>query len=155
MQLHRPHLTNAARYPVLRSLAILYMVGAAVVLALMLWRAVRVLLWGADMVSDDLFGATRTMEGRLMVAASWLASAFIGAIVMLAIAELIKLLMDIERNTRAAALGPASMTSAASAAGAGAAAAPGDGASAPGAAGRVSTYIETEESAEAALLRGH
>jgi hypothetical protein len=155
MQLHRPHLVSAARYPVLRSLAILYMAGAAVIVALMLWRAVRVLLWGADMVSDDLFGATRTLEGRLMVAASWLASAFIGAIVMLAIAELIKLLMDIERNTRAAAQGPAALTSAASAAGAGAVALPGDGAGRSSAGGRVSTLIEGEETAEGALLRGH
>jgi predicted cation transporter len=104
------------------------------------------------MVSDDLFGATRTTEGRLMVAASWLASAFISAIVMLAVAELIKLLMDIERNTRAAAHGPAVMAS--SAVGAGATV-PGDGAALPSAGGRVATLIEGEETAEGALLRGH
>jgi hypothetical protein len=153
MHLQRPHLTNAARYPVLRSLAILYMIGAVVVLGLGVWRAARVLIWGADMVSDDLFGGTRTTEGRMLVAASWLASAFVGAIVMLAIAELIKLFMDIERNTRAAALGPAAMTSAATAVGTGAA--PGDGATTSTVGGRVGTFIEGEETAEGALLRGH
>ena len=151
MHLHRPHLTNAARYPVLRALAILYMIGAAVVVALGLWRAVRALVWGADMVTQDLFGDTNTTGGRLMVAASWLATAFIGGIVMLAIAELIKLLMDIERNTRAAAHGPAAMTSAATAVGAGA----GDGAATSAGGGRVGTFIEGEETAEGALLRGH
>ena len=150
MHLHRPHLTNAARYPVLRTLAILYMVGAAAVLIIGVWRAVRVLAWGGDYVSHDLFGNTNTFESRLMVAVSWLATAFVGGIVMLAIAELIKLFMDIERNTRAAAHGPAAMTSAASVA-----AVPGDGAATSPAGGRVATLIEGEETAEGALLRGH
>ena len=150
MQLHRPHLTNAARYPVLRSLAILYMVGAAVVLAIGVWRAVRALVWGADMVTQDLFGDTTTTGGRLLVAASWLATAFIGGILLLAIAELIKLFLDIERNTRAAAHGPAAMTTAA----AGAVVVPGDGVT-PATGGRVGTLIEGEETAEGALLRGH
>jgi hypothetical protein len=148
--LHRPHLTNAARYPVLRALAILYLFAAAAVLVVGVWRAVQVLIWGGDFVTHDLFGSTNTLGARVMVAASWLASAFVGVLVMLAIAELIKLLMDIERNTRAIAHGPAAMTSAAAAAGA----VPGDGAAATTAGGRIA-LVEGEETAEGALLRGH
>ena len=152
MQSHlaRPHLTNAARYPVLRALAILYLFGAAALLVIGVWRAVQVLVWGGDFVSHDLFGSTNTLGGRLMVAASWLAFAFIGSIVMLAVAELIKLFMDIERNTRAIAHGPAAMASAATAA-----AVPGAGAAQPAAAGGRVALLEGEETAEGALLRGH
>jgi hypothetical protein len=155
MHLHRPHLTNAARYPVLRSLAILHLIAAIAIPLIGVWRAIRVLAWGGDTITHDLFGNANTFESRLMVAVSWLAATFVMGLFILAVAELIKLFMDIERNTRAAAQGPAVMASAASAAGAGAAAAPGDGATLSSAGGRVSTFVEGEETAEGALLRGH
>ena len=151
--MHRPHLTNATRYPVLRALAILYIIGAAAILVLGVWQAVSVLARGGDTTSHVLFGNTNTLGARILVAASWLASAFVGVIVMLAIAELIKLFVDIERNTRSVAHGPAAMTSAAAAVGT----VPGDGSgtTTTPAGGRLATLVEGEETAEGALLRGH
>jgi hypothetical protein len=137
----RAHIRSGGRYPVLRSLAILYMVGAAAVLC-----------YGVYMVFWDLFAAPGTMGERVQLALWYSAVTFFGVVTILAVAELIKLLIDVEHNTRASAeiaAGSAVVTSAG---------ADGNGAAATAATGhvnRIVTLASDEESAEAALLRGH
>jgi hypothetical protein len=140
------HIESGGRYPVLRTLAILYLVGAAVVLVYGIWRAASVLIYGQT--TDNFFGEPAGWAGRISVAASYLAVSFFTVLFMVAFAELIKLFVDIERNTRmsamaVAAAAPASMEPASSTA-------PGDGRTG----GRL-PWIEGEETAEGALLRGH
>jgi hypothetical protein len=129
----------------LRALAILYLVAAGVVLIYGIWRAASVLIYGQT--PDNFFGEPTGWAGRISVAASYLAVSFFGVLFMVAVAELIKLFVDIEHNTRLSALhvGPATAsTDTAQPAG------PGDGRTG----GRLQ-WIEGEETAEGALLRGH
>lgn len=150
------HVSSGGRYPALRTLAILYLVAACAVLVVGVWRAVRVLTI-ADPTGFDMFGATPAMGSRLLSAVSWLAASFIGVLAMFAVAELIKLLIDIEANTRAAAAmrtievaAPAAVvtTTAASEAGNGV------GEGVPGG-GRIGKLLAGDETAEGALIRGH
>jgi hypothetical protein len=166
--MHAPHVASGGRYPVLRTLAIMYLFAAAVLLVLGVWRAISVLTSDAPMI-DTVFGAATNSGSRALVAVSWLASSFIGVLAMLGIAELIKLFVDIERNTRAAAmthLAPAmapAATETVVVAGADAVAVttPAPGAPAVAVAGadskggRMGQWLEGEETAEGALLRGH
>ena len=144
------HLSTGGRYPVLRSIAILYLVGALVVLGYGLWRAADVLINGQS--ADNFFGAPSGWAGRIMVAVSWVAVSFFSVLFMVAVAELIKLFIDIEHNTRLAA-GHVHGTATAPPALPESSAPPvtaGDGK--PG--GRLA-WLEGEETAEGALLRGH
>src|SRR5215213_8867692 len=100
--MHTTHVSSGGRYPVLRSLAILYLFAAVAVLVLGVMRAVNVLVSGAPV--NDFFGTASNMSGRILVALSWVAVTFIGVLGMLAFAELIKLFMDIEHNTRTAGM---------------------------------------------------
>jgi hypothetical protein len=154
--MHTTHVSSGGRYPVLRTVAILYLIAAVGVLALGIWRAVDVMVRG-DAIGADVFGATTTVGGRAMVAASWLAATFIGVLAMFGVAELIKLFIDIEHNTRMAGMrmmpsevvstapGTTTATTVVSTGGS-------DGA-APG--GRIGQWLEGEETAEGALIRGH
>ena len=141
------HIQTGGRYPVLRALAILYLVGAGLALLYGAWRAVSVMIFGQS--PDNFFGEPAGWAGRISVAASWLAVSFFSVLFMVAVAELIKLFVDIEYNTRmwrsapAAASAPASTEAAQPAA-------PGDGRFG----GRLQ-WIEGEETAEGALIRGH
>jgi hypothetical protein len=148
--MHTTHVSSGGRYPVLRSLAILYLAAAVGVVALGIWRAINV--FRVDEVPADVFGAATGTAGKMLVAASWLAASFIAALMMLGIAELMKLFIDIERNTRMAA-----MRTAAAEAGVGGTIAIPTGASAnsDGAGGRMNQWLEGEETAEGALIRGH
>src|SRR3990170_3362965 len=101
--MHTTHVSSGGRYPALRTLAILYLGAAVAVLIVGVWRAIRVLT-ASDPSSFDLFGATPDMASRALSAVSWLAASFIGVLAMFAIAELIKLAIDIEHNTRLAAM---------------------------------------------------
>jgi len=125
----RTHFASGGRYPVLRAIAILYFVGAVVTaisgIALVVWFAIR----------GDPFNL---IGGRLLLCVETFTASFFTAVAMLAVAELIKLFIDMERNTRATAL-------AGSAAGSNDA---GDGSS------RLA-WMEGDETAEGALLRGH
>jgi len=137
--MHRAHVMTGGRYPVLRAMGILYLLGAA-----------GVLLYGLYWIGWTLFAAPASMGDRFAVTLQALAATFFAVVTILALAELIKLVIDIEHNTRVAAMNGAP---------AAAAAGNGDlpGAAVPtAAAGHVNrmTAID-EESAEAALLRGH
>jgi len=126
---------SGGRYPVLRALGILYVIGAAAALC-----------YGVYWVFWALFAAPGGMGDRFPLAMQALAATFFGVVTILAVAELIKLVIDIEHNTRMAALNGASS------------AGNGDGMSAVPTApvGHVNRVAAIdEESAEAALLRGH
>jgi len=135
--MHTPHVVSGGRYPVLRALAILYVLGAALtalgavlfaLYALAFWR----LAW-----SD-----------RLIVAGGSVVGGFIVVISSLAIAELLKLFIDIEHNTRMSMPGRIGMSLSA---GGAEVAVSNDGGAA--AINRISAL--DEETAEAALIRGH
>ena len=160
--MHTTHVSSGGRYPVLRTLAILYLFAAAAVLVLGVWRAVSVLVGSSD---GDLFGATPNMASRWLAAFSWIAASFIGVLGMFAVAELIKLLIDIEHNTRLAGMramaGDVVATTSVPAPGVAAVVVTetsGNGISAgegvPGG-GRIGQLLEGEETAEGALIRGH
>ena len=169
--MHTTHVSSGGRYPVLRTLAILYLVAAVAVLVVGVWRAARVLTT-SDPGGFDVFGATPDMASRALSAVSWLAASFIGVLAMFAVAEFIKLAIDVERNTRLIALrsaaadvsgaaAPASVTTTTPdgatvtttrAAGSGDGMGVGEGV--PGG-GRIGQLLEGEETAEGALIRGH
>jgi len=128
----RAHMMSGGRYPVLRALGILYMLGA-----------LGALCYGIYWVGWSLFAAPGSMGERSYLALQALAATFFGVVTILAIAELIKLVIDIEHNTRMAAMGAASTNGGAVPATTGA----------DGHANRMA-HLD-EESAEAALLRGH
>ena len=130
------HLSSGGRYPVLRTVAILFMLGAVAIVIAGVYAAVQ-----AFRLPDSTWG-------RLSWALVALASTFFGVLFTVATAELIKLLIDVEHNTRMTAqqqpprppagVGPAT---------------PGDP---PPAGGTPSgKWLQGEETAEGALLRGH
>ena len=150
--MHTTHVSSGGRYPVLRSLAILYLVAAVGVVVVGVWRAVNVLVQ-QDAAANDLFGAPTGMSGRILVAVSWLAATFIGVLMMFGIAELIKLFIDIEHNTRMAA----DALDRSRATGMSAAIVVPEGAvsgNADGTGGRVGQWLEGEETAEGACFAG-
>ena len=145
--MRHPHFASGGRYPVLRALAILYLVGACIPLVFGVWQAVQVLLYGQS--TDNFFGAPTGWAGRIIVAASWLAAGFLSVLFMVAVAELIKLFVDIEHNTRLSAMHAAPAPAPSEASLPASASAPD---SRPG--GRLQ-WLEGEETAEGALIRGH
>ena len=150
------HIQSGGRYPVLRTLAILYLAGACLPLLFGVWRAGNVLVYGQS--PDDFFGAPTGWAGRIFVASSWLAASFLSVLAMVAVAELIKLFVDIEHNTRLAAMrynaapapAPAAAPVEAPAAAPAAPAPGGDGQ----AGGRMAPWFDGEETAEGSLIRG-
>lgn len=123
---------TGGRYPVLRALGILYIVAALGAVCVGLY-------W----VGWHLFAAPMGMGEKIAWAAWTLVGTFIAVVTLLAVAELIKLMIDIEHNTRMAANGKTPATS-------------GNGANAVTAPAPTNRVTELdEESAEAALLRGH
>jgi hypothetical protein len=130
--MHRAHVQTGGRYPVLRALGILSMVGA-----------LGIVLMGLYWIGWSLFAAPANMRDRLGLAAAFLVATFVLTVATLAFAELIKLMIDVEHNTRITSMG-------------GAAAAGNGSAVVTEADGRINRIAEIdEESAEAALLRGH
>lgn len=131
----RAHMMTGGRYPVLRAIGILYVfLAAATIIA------------GIIGIGWSLFFAPAAIGERFALAGGALLATFVGVVTMLAVAEFIKLMIDIEHNTRAAATrGPATLAT--------------DGTttviatSGDGHTNRL-TQLD-EESAEAALLRGH
>ena len=139
MHLQKPHLASGGRYPVLRALGILFLIGTAVAVVGGL------VLAGWLLASQDF--ATQ-IGSRIVLAVTMVALTFFFVIGLLAAAEVLKLLMDIEYNTRASLRSPPIATVPAADAPAPAAAASGDSG------GRMRQFVD-EETAEAALLRGH
>src|SRR5947207_1779664 len=88
------HLMSGGRYPVLRSLALLYLIGAAVAIVGGVLAMIWALAWAPD-----------SMSHRVVLALGVLAATFFVVISMLAIAEVLKLFMDIEHNSRMIRLG--------------------------------------------------
>jgi hypothetical protein len=121
---------SGGRYPVLRSIAIIYVfLGAIAIISgvvAMLWMLIRAPFGPMD---------------RVILAAAALVSSVFGCALMLGAAEVIKLFVDLEHNTRMASMfRPMTPTS-------------GDTPSAGGHVNRIS--ILEDETAEAALIRGH
>ncbi|MDB5324264.1 MAG: hypothetical protein JWN40_5895 [Phycisphaerales bacterium] len=126
--MHRAHVKSGGRYPVLRARGILSMVGA-----------LGIVILGLYWTGWSLFAAPANMSERIALASGVLVVTFIFSVAVLAFAELIKLMIDVEHNTRMASMGGA--------AGNGSALSPD---------ARANRMAEMdEESAEAALLRGH
>jgi hypothetical protein len=124
------HLASGGRYPVLRTIAILLMVGSAIEL---IAGAVGAVWWYRSAHPVDTAGNV------MMVMAAILAGTFLIALATLAVAELIKLLVDVEHNSRMALHGLQ-----------------GDDILIPAAnSAKRATWMEGEETAEGALLRGH
>jgi hypothetical protein len=131
--MNKPHVMSGGRYPVLRAMAIIYIIGAGL-------AALSTLIT----LGYILFASGFAWTDKLVIFAAALAGGFILCASMLALAEVLKLFMDMEHNTRMAAAGqvgmPASVTP--------------NIASTDG--GRLGTLANLdEETAEAALLRGH
>src|SRR5690349_11556025 len=91
--MHKAHVMSGGRYPVLRALGILYLLGAAAVF-----------LYGLYWIGWTLFAAPASMGDRFAVTLQAIAATFFAVITILALAELIKLVIDIEHNTRMAAI---------------------------------------------------
>lgn len=122
------HVESGGRYPVLRSLAILQ-----------IYSAVGVLIGGVVGMIYIWSWAPASAGEKMIMSAGVLASTFFLVIMTLAFAELIKLLIDIEHNTRLASHTPAD-----------------NGLhKTPEAGGRMGRILDGEETAEAALIRGH
>ena len=117
------HVSSGGRYPVLRAVAILFMVNAIVVIGVGIYWAYYMLA-GSDQWLQALASGDRA---RLAVAV--VLATFFGVLTTIGIAEMIKLAMDVEHNTRSAAQSAAE-----------------------GASGK--KWIDGEETAEGALLRG-
>jgi len=124
----KSHLISGGRYPVLRALGILYMIGA-----------LGALCYGLFWTGWALFAAPGSIGDRFTLALQAFAATFFGVITIFAVAELIKLVIDIEHNTRVAAGNGAADN--------------GDRTVAGAHVNRINAL--DEESAEGALLRGH
>jgi len=146
--MHTPHVLSGGRYPVLRSLAIIYVIAAAL-------SVISTVLG----VAYALFGMNLAWSDRGIIAVGVITAGFFLVLSMLAIAEVLKLVIDIEHNTRmsanrAAVGAPTSVAITTSDASTTVVAADGDGAvAAPARPNRLDAL--DEETAEAALLRGH
>ncbi len=139
--MHAAHLASGGRYPVLRSVAILCILCAVLSVGYGVWRA-----------ADTLVRAPDVAQGRVIVAAGWLAATFLSAVLLVGLGEMIKLFMDIEHNTRVAS----SAFRTTMATGDATRAADGVAAPADGNGGRLAgPWMEGEETAEGALIRGH
>jgi hypothetical protein len=130
------HVLSGGRYPVLRSLAILYVIGAAV--------TILATIAGVCFIYARAPG---TILDRTIMSIGAVVAAFFLFISLLAVAEALKLFIDIEHNTRANALtraiSPTEVTTPMMPL-------------AAGSDGRSNRLHELdEETAEAALLRGH
>jgi hypothetical protein len=131
--MNKPHVLSGGRYPVLRSLAIIYVIGAA----LAALSTVVALGW-------ILVGSRFAWSDKLIMFVGALAGGFLLVVSMLAVAEVLKLFIDIEHNTRMAAPGRIGMPASVS---------PNIASTDGGRIGGLATL--DEETAEAALLRGH
>ncbi len=126
--MHAPQFQSGGRYPVLRALAILYLIGGALAAIGGIIGVVWALLAGYGNFVD-----------RLIIGGGVLVAAFFVTITALAIAELLKLFIDVEHNTRMAGVRTTETVTT------------NDGVAPAG--GRLSEL--EAETAESALIRGH
>src|SRR4051794_15364370 len=79
VQMRYGHFTSGGRYPVLRALAILYLVGAVGLFIYGIWKAF-----------DTLLHAYDSAEGKVVVAVGWIAGGFLASLLAVGFGELIK-----------------------------------------------------------------
>jgi hypothetical protein len=130
--MHQPHIASGGRYPVLRTIAILWLVSAVLACAGGIYQAVCALMDAR--AQEVVLLPSPAMSSRVMAFFIWLATTFFVVVLSIAIAELIKLAIDVEHNTRMTSINSAVNEPALRA---------GNGRN------------TAEESAEAALIRGH
>lgn len=130
------HFESGGRYPVLRSIGILALFGAFLAG-----------IGGVMGAGWALFAAPEPLGTRVVYTLIALSATFFTVLGILATAEVIKMALDIERNTRAIAYSARTMPTPPVAD-----SQPTDGMAKPG--GRLQ-WLEGEETAEGALLRGH
>ena len=133
------HIRSGGRYPVLRTVAILWLVGAVLTLIYGVFQAISTLIGasGPYMVQMGTGGTVGHVLGFFM----WLAATFFAVLLSVAVAELIKLLIDMEESMRLTAISRM----------AGGTTTPVAEQPSDGSRGR----IFAEETAEGALIRGH
>src|SRR6266480_1059171 len=95
--MHTPHVMSGGRYPVLRSFAILYVFAGALAV-----------IGGIVGVIYTLARAPFALGDRMIISLGIIAGTCFIVLSMLAIAEVLKLVIDIEHNTRTAAVGKVS-----------------------------------------------
>jgi len=132
------HFSSGGRYPVLRSLAIIYMI-AAILTGI-----------GGIVLACWIFFSLRGMENHIASGILVLAGTFLVVLSMLAVAEVLKLFIDIEHNSRMMYYGRERVSEVTTADEAVATTAGPNGARMTG-----KRWLEGEETAEGALLRGH
>lgn len=92
------YISSPARYPVLRTVAILWMVGAVFSLIYCVFQCVVLL---ADAPRMELIPVMPpAVTTRIFMAVMWLVAGFFAVIINIGIAELIKLFINIEHNSR-------------------------------------------------------
>src|SRR4051812_32468667 len=87
--MNKAHVMTGGRYPVLRAMGIFYLLGA-----------VGVFCYGLYWIGWTLFAAPASMGDRFAVTLQAIAATFFAVVTILALAELIKLVIDVEHNTR-------------------------------------------------------
>src|SRR5689334_16733399 len=87
--MHTPHVVSGGRYPVLRALAILYVFGAALAILSVLAGIIWIFARAPGSFVDHLIMSVGTIVGG-----------FVMVVTLLAVAELLKLFIDIEHNSR-------------------------------------------------------
>src|SRR5436190_18221480 len=100
--MHKPHVQSGGRYPVLRALAIIYVIAAG--LAALSTLVTLIYIPFSHFAWSD----------KLIMAAGAIGAGFLLIVSLLAVAEVLKLFIDLEHNTRMAVPGrmgmPASVT---------------------------------------------
>ncbi len=128
------HLMSGGRYPVLRAIGILYLIGACLSALGGLFAIVYELGWGSG-----------NWMNRFAMSAYVLGGTFIAIISMLAVAEVLKLFIDIEHSCRAMAEGELAMSKPVATV---------ETVNMDGHRSRIVHFLD-EETAEGALIRGH
>jgi hypothetical protein len=128
------HLMSGGRYPALRAIAILYMIGACLSVIAGIIGVIYAFGWGHG-----------NWLNRLALASMVVGGTFIAVISMLAIAEVLKLFIDIEHSCRAMAQGELPLTKPIATV---------ESVSTDGHRSRIVHFLD-EETAEGALMRGH
>jgi hypothetical protein len=146
------HFMSGGRYPVLRTIGILYLIAAGVT------AIAAIVGFGWSLAS-----APANWGDRWTVGLSILAAGFLGVLMLLVVAEVIKLFIDVEHNSRMCAMALAARADQSvviAPTPAGTVVAPATEATVPGTgvgSSRIAPFLHTpdEETAEAALIRGH
>jgi hypothetical protein len=139
------------RYPVLRTIAILYLIGACVTAVVGCIGIIYALGWGAPRAASMVPGTNPSSWGdRLSMAGYIFGGTFLAVISMLAIAEVLKLFIDIERSCRSMAMNMPVSTATTTTVVEG-----NQVVSTTARHSRVAQLLDGDETAEGALLRGH